>query len=376
MKRYRLLLVLIGFMISPLADAHKPSDSYVTLNSDARGLHLRWAIALRDLEVAVGLDSNADGEITWGELQAAAPRLNDYALSHLDIYYAGKKQRVEPHGLQVDDKTDGAYAVLLLHAPQPPEGAELALDYRLLFEIDPTHRGLITYSDGQQYVTRVAAPNSHRISFPLAGTSALRVFGDYFVEGAWHIWVGFDHILFLLTLLLPAVLVYREHGWQPVERVRPAFREVVKTVTAFTLAHSLTLALATLKLVVLPSRLVESVIAFSVLVTALNNLRPVFSASRWMLAFGFGLIHGFGFASVLTDLGLPTRALALALTGFNLGVEAGQLAIVAVIFPFMLRARSARFYRGWILRGGSVAAALIATAWMLERAFDYRWTAF
>ncbi len=163
----------------------------------------------------------------------------------------------------------------------------------------------------------------------------------------WHIWIGFDHILFLLSLLLPAVLIWRASRWQAVETFRAAFVDVFRIVTSFTVAHSITLSLATLGFVSLPSRWVESAIAASVVLAALNNLWPLFHGRRWMVAFGFGLIHGFGFASVLVDLGLPRETLVLALVGFNLGVEAGQLAIVALFLPLAFALRRTGSTAAW-----------------------------
>jgi hypothetical protein len=145
---------------------------------------------------------------------------------------------------------------------------------------------------------------------------------------------------------------------------------VVKVVTAFTLAHSFTLSLAALQVISLPSRLVESAIAASVVLAALNNLRGTIESRRWVLAFVFGLIHGFGFASVLTDLGLPQQALVLALVGFNVGVEVGQLAIVAVFLPLAFTLRGTRFYRVGVLKAGSLMVALLAGWWFVQRAFD------
>jgi hypothetical protein len=150
--------------------------------------------------------------------------------------------------------------------------------------------------------------------------------------------------------------------------MRAAFIDVLKVVTAFTLAHSLTLTLASLSLVSLPSRWVESAIAASVMLAAVNNLYPLFRGRRPVAAFAFGLIHGFGFASVLIDLGLPKGALLASLLGFNLGVEMGQLAS----WRCSCRWRSLRgtwFYRR-LLTGGSALIALLAVVWFIERAFD------
>ncbi|MDG4550979.1 MAG: HupE/UreJ family protein [Candidatus Contendobacter sp.] len=182
--------------------------------------------------------------------------------------------------------------------------------------------------------------------------------------------LGFDHILFLLALLLPAVLWWENGRWRPATTLRTVLLETTGIVTAFTLAHSLTLSLAVLGVVNLPSRLVESVIALTVLLAALNNLFPVVTTRRWSLAFVLGLIHGFGFASALWDLGLPTDALALALASFNLGVETGQLTIVAVVLPLAFALRQTWLYRRLALPVGSTAVALLALVWCLERGLN------
>jgi hypothetical protein len=166
------------------------------------------------------------------------------------------------------------------------------------------------------------------------------------------------------------VLVATTRGWAPVERFTEAFWDVFKVVTSFTVAHSVTLSLAALSVIELPSRLVETAIAFSVLLAAANNIRPVVYGRRWIVAFVFGLIHGFGFASVLSDLGLPQEALLTALVGFNLGVEVGQLAIVTAFLPFAYAMRRTVLYRRVILVGGSAIIAVVAAAWMAERALD------
>lgn len=202
-----------------------------------------------------------------------------------------------------------------------------------------------------------------------AAQTPLRQFFAFVRKGVWHIWIGFDHILFLLALLLPAVLV-RNVGWRGVDRMATAFRDVLKIVTAFTIAHSITLSLAALQVVALPTRWVESAIAASVLLAALNNLFPYFRSRRWLVAFGFGLIHGFGFAAALSNLGLPRGSLVLALVGFNLGVETGQLVIVSAFLPLAFLLRDTWFYRRLLMTVGSSLIALLALAWLIECAFE------
>jgi hypothetical protein len=161
-------------------------------------------------------------------------------------------------------------------------------------------------------------------------------------------------------------------AWQPVPNAAHAFWNVFRIVTSFTVAHSIALSLAVLQIASLPSRWVESAIAASVLVAALNNMYPLVHRNLWIVAFVFGLIHGFGFASVLLDLDLPRDALFFSLLGFNVGVEAGQLAIVAGYFALGYGIRSSNLYRHVLLCGGSAAIALIATAWTIERGLDLK----
>jgi hypothetical protein len=195
---------------------------------------------------------------------------------------------------------------------------------------------------------------------------------QYVHEGIWHIWLGYDHVLFLIALLLPAVLRRAEGRWEPTPDFLSAFWDVLAIVTAFTIAHSITLGLAATGLIALPSRLVESAIAASVVFAGISNLYPVLVQRRWLVAFLFGLIHGFGFATVLRDLGLPRGSLALSLVSFNLGVEVGQLAIVAVFLPLAYYLRNSWTYQRLILVSGSLCIVVLACAWLIERTLDLK----
>jgi hypothetical protein len=379
MKRWVWALGLLCTALT--AAAHKPSDSYLTLSAADGKLAGHWDIALRDLDFAIGLDADGDGNITWGEVRARHGDIAAYAAARLAVSADGQRCRLEIGAQSVDEHTDGAYTVLPLRLACAAAPKSLTLEYTLFADLDPQHRGLLNLSAGGATRTAVLGPQAPRQTFDLAvQASGLTQLLDYLREGVWHIWVGFDHILFLLSLLLPAVGFWARPApgrpgrerWQPVASFPPAFWDVLRIVTAFTVAHSITLSLAALGWVALPSRLVESAIAASVVLAALNNVWPVFHRGRWMVAFAFGLVHGFGFASVLADLGLPQGALALALLGFNLGVEAGQLAIVAAFLPTAYLLRRSSFYRQVVLLGGSLAIAVLASVWMAERALDIK----
>ena len=367
------LVALLFALGSGAALAHKPSDSYLTLTVPAAGsvLEGRWDIALRDLDFVLGLDANHDGAITWGELKAARTRIAAYAFAHLALSAVGRGDRSgcqpELTALQVDEHVDGHYAVLRFRADCILAPTELAVRYALLFEVDPTHRGLIeVVANGHEQVD-VLSPGTPVASLNLSSPGRWQQFRDFLGEGIWHIWKGYDHILFLLTLLFPAVVLRGRHGWEARGSLRDAALDVLKVVTAFTVAHSLTLSLAVLGVVHLPARWVESGIAVTVLLGALNNLRPVIVDRRWAVAFAFGLVHGFGFASVLADLGLQGPNLVLALVGFNCGVEVGQMAIVLAILPLAFLVRQTRLYRHAFMPAGSIVIGLAASYWLVAR---------
>ena len=369
-----LLLALLAFS----AAAHKPSDSYLSLSVEKSGILGQWDVALRDLDYAFGLDGNDDGVITWGELRSRQEALAAYVLPHLKVSADGGDCSIRATELLADYHTDGAYAVLhfAVDCPHAGELRLLGIGYQLFSDLDPQHRGLLRLGYRGQTHSAVFGPEHSRQQFELAKRDSWREFLSFAHEGVWHIWIGYDHILFLLSLLLPAALVRDAGEWRAAAGFRRAFWDVFKIVTAFTLAHSITLSLATLGFVALPSRWVESAIAASVAAAALNNLYPVFIQRRATLAFAFGLIHGLGFAAVLLDLGLPDNLRLLGLVGFNLGVEAGQLAIVGVILPLAYGLSRFRLYSPVVLKFGSVCIAGVAFLWLAERSFNLQLIAF
>lgn len=365
--RALLFALLLTFLAS--AQAHKPSDSYLALAVGGQQVTGQWDIALRDLDVALGLDQDGDGELTWDEIRSQHQAIAAYALARLELASEQGRCTLRAGEQLVDHHTDGAYTVLRFSAACPNPPAVLDVRYRLFAELDPQHKGLFKITHDGLTSTAIFSPDKPRQALSLAAPGRLRQFGDYLRHGVWHIWIGFDHILFLLSLLLPAVLV--SSGEKEAHSLKAAFIDVLKVVTAFTLAHSLTLTLASLHVVALPSRWIESAIAASVVIAALNNIVPLFRGRRPLAAFVFGLVHGFGFAGVLADLGLPQASLLLSLFGFNAGVELGQLAIVGVFLPFAFLTRRTWFYRQ-LMGTGSALIALVASVWLVERAFDLK----
>jgi hypothetical protein len=363
------LACLVALLTARPAFAHKPSDSYLTLTVRGTHVDVRWDIALRDLDYAMGLDQDGDGSVTWGELRAKKAEVAALALGHLTIRAADAVCPTTLNELKVAGHSDGAYAVLLADAACPAEPRTLDVDYELFFDIDPQHHGIVRVDDGAGTRTAIFTPRDRRQRFEQTTLAPGHQLAAAVELGVHHIFAGIDHLLFLIALLLPSVLVRKERHWEPVPSFRVALVDVLKIVTAFTVAHSITLSLSALEVLSLPSRLVESGIAASVVLAAVNNLVRVLEEDRWTAAFALGLLHGFGFSATLMDLGLPRKNLVLTLFGFNLGVEIGQMCVVAAFLPLAFLARRSVLYRRVGLLAGSVAIAVVATVWFVERAF-------
>lgn len=362
-------LVSIFFLVlaSP-AQAHKPSDSYLTLHLQGQQITGRWDIALRDLDFALSLDADGDGAIRWGEVKARRAQIQAYALSHLTIDGDGKTCWLHDSDLLIDQHSDGAYAVLALSGACPAKPQRVGVAYNLFADFDPQHRGLVRVTgDGRDH-TLVLGGSRPRQGIAMTGVGRLREVADFIATGVFHIWTGFDHLLFLISLLLPAVLTRKNGQWVGQVSARTAGIDILRIVSAFTVAHSITLSLATLGVLSLPARLTEAAIALSVAFAAFNNLRPMLTGRIWIAAFVFGLIHGFGFANVLRDLGLAQASLLWALLAFNIGVEMGQVVVVGLLMPLAWRARNGRLYRKVLVPFGSMAILLIATVWFIQRA--------
>jgi hypothetical protein len=248
----------------------------------------------------------------------------------------------------------------------------------MLFEGDPRHRNLLVINKnaktgearGPEATALIFGPDTAVQELDLLHIPGLMGLRDFIWQGTLHIWIGIDHILFLVALILPAVLDRRDGAWQPVATFRRAFWRILKIITLFTIAHSITLSLTALNVIRLPSALVESVIALSIVVVALNNLIPIWNDKTWLLILGFGLFHGMGFASVMAHLPFRMTDLVKVVLNFNIGVELGQVAIVAIAFPLLYLVRQTPWYNRVVVAGGSLVVGVVALFWFVERAFD------
>ena len=365
-------LVCAGLLLAGgWANAHKSSDAYLQIDAAAQGTTVRLDVALRDLEAALDLDADQDGKLTWGEVKAGWPAIEQYALARLAI--EGCPLRAGERALE--RRNDGAYAVMYLSSgcvlPAKP-----VIGYSLFREVDPTHRGIVKLQRPGQPVALMLldpalVPDAAAVAGAGSGAQARAAptasAWGFLKDGIHHIVTGYDHVLFLLCLLLPSVMRRTPTGWQPVERLSQAVLPVVGIVSAFTVAHSITLALAALKVISLSPAFIEPAIAVTIILAALDNIWPIFPVRRVVVTFFFGLIHGFGFANVLSELNLPTSQFVWALLEFNIGLEVGQLMIVIGVTALLFGLRQRPRYPGWVIRGGSFAAILVGTLWLIER---------
>lgn len=357
----------------PLAShAHKASDSYLSLNLAGSDLTGRWDIALQDLDLALHLDRDGDGAITWRELRDARPAIDALALSHLAVASGDRACRLDTTSLAVDHHTDGAYAVIGLAGRCAGASARVTVRYDLLFDLDALHKGLIQVSSGESATAAVVSSANRAAAFDVRSPDRVRSALTFALEGVRHIASGWDHLLFVVSLILPAVLVRSRGEWVPARDGRAALWDAAKVITGFTIAHSATLVLSATGRLALEPALVETAIALSVLAAAANNVVPVLAGYRSHLAFAFGLVHGLGFASSLRELEIPTALAVESLLAFNLGVEAGQLAIVGALFPILYFVRGHALYRPVVLVGGSCLVGVLAAVWAVERAFDLK----
>jgi hypothetical protein len=347
------------------ASAQKGPECSLILQVEDSGFTGEWQVSLLSLSSALQLGANRDGEVTWPQIEHRRADIETYLGAHLQILPNGAGAHLGFNRLAYGMRGDEPFILARLAGEAPGRINTIGVNYSL-----PQHPCTlkILWSGEGMHQARVSAGNGP-VSFERS-SAARSAFTESLQQGIWHIWTGYDHILFLIVLLIPAVFQRTRHGREAVPTFGSAALRVVIIVSAFTVAHSVTLACAALGWIHVPARLVESVIAASIFLAALNNFLPRTAGGRsaW-LAFGFGLIHGFGFAGALSEIGADGGPLWRTLAAFNLGVEIGQLAIVAVFLPIAFSLRQTRFYRTGILYGGSSIAGLCALFWFWERAF-------
>lgn len=343
--------------------AHKGSDAFLTGRVEAHRMDGFWDVHLRDVAVVFAIDDNDDRAITWGELSAHAEELAMYLRDRVQFFNSGEACDAALAQVQVNEHSDGVYAQFPLTVICPTPISVLTIRYRFLFDVDAQHRALVSIASDAGTQSRVISADTPEIVIAVNDQAVMPMLVDYAQIGVWHIWTGFDHVLFVVALLLGAVRVKET----PPEPFRAWTANILTLVTAFTLAHSITLVLTVMGAITIPSRLVEAAIALSVAIAAVNNIWNILGRHLAKITFVFGLVHGMGFAGALSDLGLPSEGRAFALAAFNVGVEAGQLAILALLLPvvYAMRVNLRGVQRA--VTFVSIAIASAGAIWFLDR---------
>jgi hypothetical protein len=342
---WAILAVTLTLWALPL-QAHETTRSYVTLTRTGGDIAAIIRVAFRDIEVVVWIDEDLDGAVTWGEAKARLPAASTYLLSVLNLS-AGGDCALSQSGASVSDSGGVAYLDINFRGTCPSATAPLQVTSRLFADVDPDHRMFLTVVAGAAQSTAILSAGSPSFVATAAAGGLTGIFLSYLKAGIAHLAGGFDHVVFLLMLMLPAVTV------QPDKR--RAVVQVVTAITGFTLAHALTLTAASTNLLRPATDLITFLVAGSIMITAIDNIRPFLPGPRAAVAAFFGLIHGFGFATVLSGSAMTGGVFATALFGFNLGIELAQIGVVGATLFALMALRGGRVLL-WLGSSAGIAA--------------------
>ena len=378
--RVTLLAIWLAFT-GGFALAHSYNESYIYFDVSETRLSGQLQVTMTDLAQVMAQDASVETPMSKEAFEAQKIEIFEYFEARMKLFREGAAlpvsfDKVEFLGTEID-----TFAIMhfnVLDGVEVPHTIEMSYD-ALFSDIDPTHRGFALIGsntrngmeENESYISLIFAPGDGVKTLFLNDERPEAVAKTFLVHGVWHIWLGFDHVLFLIALLISSVMVINAARWEPSASLGASLRNTVKIVTVFTLAHTVTLTLATFEIVTLPVVFVEAVIAISIAVVALGNLFPKVHTTSWKVVFIFGLFHGFGFANVLAPLGLDPARKALGLLAFNIGVELGQLAIVLVVFPIFFLLRRLPAYRIGAMQVCSAALIAIALFWFTERTIGF-----
>ena len=357
--RGAILAVLFSLLPLQYAKAHDPGLSSLAIRQRTNGLEATLTLAVRDASQVAELDANHDGTVT--QVEFARSRWQLEAAVGGEVLIAAdskvrKAQFIRSHLDQnnnVEVRLDFGATVFSSLEIQSKIIRSLPLGHRQYLEVQNS-RGETTFEQLLSAATDRATVEMPRTNASMAGFEIVSSFTNFLTLGVKHILTGYDHLLFLLGLLV----------------VARGFFSSLSIITSFTIAHSITLAAATFNLAHIPSRIVEPLIAASIVYVGIENLlRSDVPKARQLVTFGFGLIHGFGFASVLREMGIGagTDGIALPLLSFNVGVELGQIMVAAVALPIIWKLRAKPVFIARWAPVCSAAVVLIGSFWFAER---------
>jgi len=362
-----LLLCLALLGASPPASSHAASTSFVILDLPGRDepVGVRWDLSLHDIVWVVFIDADYDGNVTWQEILDAKSSLTSALLAQLSVQRGGAPCTVRVQDFALATRSEQNFLSVAMQADCPKAGL-VSVGGGLFLSGDASQRVLLSALRGKEQIAGVLSAAEPAWTEPVQ-VSAWASFARFVGEGVWHVLIGYDHIAFVLLLLLPSVMRPVAGKWHGATGFKQVTRDVVTIITAFTIAHSITLALAVTGTVILPIKPIEIAIAASIAIAGAVNLVPRLAKLRLPLAFGFGFVHGFGFANALSELDAEGTTLLPLLGGFNIGVELAQLGIVALVLPLIYSMRATRWYSGAVLPLGSCALGMAGVVWMLQR---------
>lgn len=354
---------LVLCLAAAAASAHEGSTSYLALDARASdgAVTGRYDVALIDLALALPLDADGDGRLRWEEIEAGGATIARFVGEGLGVSRGGARCALRLGTPWLTKRLGLTYLSIDLAAGCAGTGAVIVTS-SLFFDADAYHRVLVSLQAPSTAFAATLAPGSRAWAEP-AQASPWKTAISFVGQGIRHVWTGYDHLVFLLLLLLPAVVPRGGSG----SRVRAVALDLARIVTAFTVAHSITLGLAATGTVRLPPQPIEVAIAVSLVVAGALNLAPRFGRLRLPLAFGFGLVHGFGFANALAGLEAGNATVLPVLAGFNVGVEVANLCVIAAALPLLLWTGRFAWYAPRAMPAMSLASAALGAMWLIQR---------
>lgn len=380
MIKYRYLLLLIFILGFRRAEAHSLPNSEAQLIVGKERLLVKFHTPLEILEMAYQKPVNLKSEPSLDSLK-------QYYLKHISVSDSLHSQwaiSIENIILSAANTEEiGDYQQIIAEIYLKPSNANSLVNFVLncdivihqvinqsiLFSVEDWQNGANKNKEIGVIKWDLPKGKIMPLKIQLEQISSFKSFINMLKLGMQHIAEGTDHLLFLLVFLLPIPLMVYRKRWATQRSVRESLVYILKVVTAFTIGHSITLLFGALGLFVLPSKLIEVLIAVSIFVSAIHAIKPIFPNKETYIALGFGLIHGLAFANTLENLNLDTTKMILSILGFNIGIELMQLAVIIAVIPWIILLSRTSFYSIFRI-GGAILATIASLGWIIERIYE------